>query len=653
MKARATWALLGAAVAIAGAVAWAAFGGVLRPRAPAPRTGIAHLTTAFGEVSTRRSGTFTFLAAQGGEGLDAGDSVRTGEASRAVVTYQGGSQVHVDPGSLIVIVPQEDPGVRSLRLESGALAGEIPAGADQPGQVSITDPAGDPVARIARVDPAQQLSFRVRLLDEVPAAEVSILRGDAEVSRSGRAVRVRSGQTVELPRSGDPGAPTPLLSFPEPRAPAVDAHLEVSPGVPLVLSWSEVPGAAGYRVQVALQPGEGFDFTTSPAVDSTVQDASLEFEPHAAGTYAWRVASVDPRGREGEFGFARRFVVDAVRAPAQTLEPITARVDGNLWSGDPPARVLGELPFGTGTRVQARPAGELLLAGATLGLSAGARLQVTGLRGTAQHIEAELALASGALLADLPASSGLDPVRVHAGPATLVLAAGSRMRVELRAGLARVSCERGEVEASGSGRSVKLGAGEVVDVGPSGPGARMRPPEPPAPLEPAAHAQVGRGLVRFAWQASERAANYRLQVFTEDGTAVEDRVVAIEEARVRLSPGSFRWSVTAVDTMGLEGASAPRPFDVIAEAETPRPPRITIVSPAAGSTVTSAFVDLEGRTAPGVQVSVNHRDVGVDPGGLFRTRVPLEPGANSIEVSARDPSGRSSSASLRVRREVP
>ena len=47
-----------------------------------------------------------------------------------------------------------------------------------------------------------------------------------------------------------------------------------------------------------------------------MEGTSLRLLGLVPGTYVWRVSSLDDQGREGEFGFARRFMVYAPRAAA-------------------------------------------------------------------------------------------------------------------------------------------------------------------------------------------------------------------------------------------------------------------------------------------------------------------------------------------------
>ena len=90
----------------------------------------------------------------------------------------------------------------------------------------------------------------------------------------------------------------------------------------------------------------------------------------------------------------------------------------------------------------------------------------------------------------------------------------------------------------------------------------------------------------------------------------------------------------------------------------PQPPRneprveLELGSPADGAVVPSETVEIRGTVRPrGAQVKVVGREIAVD-GGSFRTEVPLEPGANLIDISAGARGRRPDFAVARIVREV-
>jgi hypothetical protein len=97
---------------------------------------------------------------------------------------------------------------------------------------------------------------------------------------------------------------------------------------------------------------------------------------------------------------------------------------------------------------------------------------------------------------------------------------------------------------------------------------------------------------------------------------------------------------------------------VAACGDDPQPPRpepqvrLELGSPADGSIVRTESVEIRGTVQPrGAHVQVLGREVAVD-GGSFRAEVPLDPGANLIDVSADARGRRPDFAVARLVREV-
>jgi hypothetical protein len=92
--------------------------------------------------------------------------------------------------------------------------------------------------------------------------------------------------------------------------------------------------------------------------------------------------------------------------------------------------------------------------------------------------------------------------------------------------------------------------------------------------------------------------------------------------------------------------------------EDPRPPRaepkvrLEVTVPRDGATVRAETVAVEGTVEPaGAQVQVLGREVGVEA-GRWHAEVPLEPGANLVDVAASAKGRRPDFASLRIVLEV-
>lgn len=75
------------------------------------------------------------------------------------------------------------------------------------------------------------------------------------------------------------------------------------------------------------------------------------------------------------------------------------------------------------------------------------------------------------------------------------------------------------------------------------------------------------------------------------------------------------------------------------------PPSLEISAPANNITVAEPTVEIIGMTDPEATISVNHNLVALDKGGRFSLRVPLESGANQINIIATGKSGKTTSLS--------
>lgn len=249
------------------------------------------------------------------------DALKTGRAAAASVRFLAGGRLEVEEQSLVVIEaqpqpsPAAPPGKASPPVASGRVArveqGTV-RGISEPGApVTVVTPDGQRTSIVAEGKEAVPFRVRVRPGGKL---EVAVLKGSAKVSTAGaEAVTVKEQQAVEV--SGRRvSAPAPLPGFPELLSPSVDEKFHA--GIRVPLRWRTVAGAALYRVQVS--DSIGFERRLA---DETVTVAEYNLAgPTPGRTYVWRVSSVDAAGREGEFGYARRFeVVTAAPPPAAGL----------------------------------------------------------------------------------------------------------------------------------------------------------------------------------------------------------------------------------------------------------------------------------------------------------------------------------------------
>ncbi len=123
---------------------------------------------------------------------------------------------------------------------------------------------------------------------------------------------------------------------------------------------------------------------------------------------------------------------------------------------------------------------------------------------------------------------------------------------------------------------------------------------------------------------------------------------------IHLAEGRNTFAATLVTPIG-EGQPSP----IVTYTLDTQPPRLTVVSPANNSFVRTASVSVTGRTDPGATVTVRNRNA---PGGSLATKtagddgrfavsVALVAGSNTIDLTATDRAGNSSSLGLAIKRD--
>jgi len=275
--------------------------------APPKAESVGTIASKQGSVDHRPAKTLTWSSAEKSGHLFHRDALKTGAGSRAVVAFKGGGKLVIDERSLVVIEapPKKDdpktPGKSAppvARVEQGTVEGVV-----KPGAAPVRIVSADGKTTEIKADGDTPVAYRVRA--KKGGLEVAVLKGSAQVTSGGKTTQVAKHQAVDV-SGGKVSAPIKLLSFPELSAPGVDAKIPENDEIKL--AWRSVQGAVRYRIQLS----NSIDFssvlfsTSTTAVELTIKK-KLSRE-----VYVWRVSSIDKDGREGEFGFARRFsLVDA------------------------------------------------------------------------------------------------------------------------------------------------------------------------------------------------------------------------------------------------------------------------------------------------------------------------------------------------------
>jgi hypothetical protein len=645
---------------------------------------LASLQGAFNDVQWRKSKQLSFRAADVGQALFANDRVKTGTDSRAVVHYESGLVLNVDPESLVTISEPLEMASSEILVERGSVTGAVRKGFAAPKTVIFRDSEGRAIATLTPQGSGEGVEYRVNVING-KASSISILKGQATIDHAGQKTTVAANHALDLAT----GESVALPPFPVLEAPTADATLDLSAGDgTATLGWAASPRAARYHVQVSRD--ESF---LKLAVDRVLapDERKFTFKAPGTGSYHWRVAGADAQGREGEYGFPNRFIVTAIpgAAPPPPVEPETivieeafkvrARAQGGLFRSRKGAkdfsRLTGNFELRDGDIVRADDVGLLAFGtGSGLEFAPGSRALFASSKAdkTGKRKEMTMRLESGAVTADLGRRGDVSLLKIHAKQALVTVRAtdkATRARAEIMPnGSLRITNARGTAMVKAGGVENAVEAGYAVDIADGKMGAPTKLLGTPEPLEPRDRFSVpyqdSPPLISFTWKPVTGAARYRFAVFTGAklnsvvGSYTTDKTQFDHNA---LKAGSYAWAVYAQDIDGRESVEAVTRRLEITQDRTA--PVLTLTSPCQASTrnstenscshtSTSSTVELSGKSSkPDVVVRVEGKRVPVGKDGTFRAPVEVFPEGRFYSVEVSDKAKNYSALQVRLRKE--
>jgi hypothetical protein len=199
-----------------------------------------------------------------------------------------------------------------------------------------------------------------------------------------------------------------------------------------------------------------------------------------------------------------------------------------------------------------------------------------------------------------------------------------------------------EVSVAANGETVRLGRNEGTVV------ARGERPSDnvvllpsPAPVAPSDESLVYQTTPELAWSPVAESAGYWLEIaFDQEFNGIVESQFGLDEPRHvtgELAVGDYFWRVSALDGFGLPGARSPTFRFSVAPDNTP--PYLKIETPAGGTILREASVEVTGESEADAVVTVDGVETKVGEDGRFVTTIVLADGANTIVVAATDPAG--------------
>jgi hypothetical protein len=276
---------------------------------------IATCASAVRDVQIRRAGQSTWEPAAPGAMIRAGDELRTGSRSTARVAFLAGGGLELEESAAVVldVEPSQERASRDgaahpmaraaagesrVAVKGGVVRGSLPRADGAGGSAGLVLLSGDGSEVLMASLPGQD-EATFRLVRQERGTELALLQGAASVKGPRRETTLAAGR-VAVVRDGELVDGADLIEAPLSLQPGTEARVQFAPALAVRLRWSNVPGATGYRIQVARDLAFR-DVEVLQVVDGT----DYVFLP-APGVHAWRVAARDASGRFGEYGFVRR-----------------------------------------------------------------------------------------------------------------------------------------------------------------------------------------------------------------------------------------------------------------------------------------------------------------------------------------------------------
>jgi hypothetical protein len=225
-----------------------------------------------------------------------GDSIFTGDTSKAKVALKGGNSLSIDPKSLVVIRTNGDN--IELDLKYGAVAGQLAGGQN----LIFHGPNGE-----SQVLSGQNAHIEFSQ-DQGKKAKIKVLSGKLEVkdSRTGITKTVQKNESVDVATQPTPVPkvakqyPPPTLTFPAPNQLFITDKTNPKDHT-VSFSWSDSVPYSSYDLQVSKD--KDFKLTS---IETNLKGQTLENAALDQGVYFWRVRGqgAEPNDSNKKYGWS-------------------------------------------------------------------------------------------------------------------------------------------------------------------------------------------------------------------------------------------------------------------------------------------------------------------------------------------------------------
>lgn len=227
-----------------------------------------------------------------------GDWVKTAAGASAELIFSNGSLYTVGPDALLEIYsalnPQTSSRQNSVQMQVGSV------------EINTTDEVSTVRTPGTEVVISSDSTTQVGVAQADRRTRVVALKGSSNVVSvaGGTGVSLAAGEQIAATSSGQLTDKARFLPSPALQQPPDNFVIRIGSTPRVEFTWSDVPGAAGYRLQVARSR-----LFAAPEIDARRSTSSAAAEVTSEGVFYWRVASIGTDGEIGPYSQFRRFRV--------------------------------------------------------------------------------------------------------------------------------------------------------------------------------------------------------------------------------------------------------------------------------------------------------------------------------------------------------
>lgn len=270
------------------------------------------------DVRRKNLDTFSWIPASRKDSVYQNDSIFTGDRSEATIQLQDGTQIKIQPNSLITLNLKN--GQMNLDLRYGNLVGELAQGS------SLTIKSGTEEFKLESKEGSQEKSKIQFNKAHSGNVDLKLLSGDVKyVDKKKKAVKeLPKNAVVAVTKKGE----VKQVEKPQIFLKTADHTnwLRLNPDDPLPFEWQSKGDVARYELEIS--PTEDF---SSVAISKMTPETKVQVtEPLEPGPYFWRLKALDHNGQVGAVSQTQQMRITHLAGPQITTPTQAAQINLEL-----------------------------------------------------------------------------------------------------------------------------------------------------------------------------------------------------------------------------------------------------------------------------------------------------------------------------------